>query len=182
MAEIDTDHNAARRSVLGFTLIELLITIAIASILLAIAVPSFNGLIVGSRLTTQANDFVAAVNFARSEAIKRNSSVSLCRAEEGADDCAGAAGLWQFWIVRSATGTVVRRGAVNTYAGKMMVRSTLTNDLAVFGSDGLVRTGLAMVDDHEISVCATNLAQTNVRRLVLGAASRISMVAATAAC
>jgi len=183
MAEIDTDHKTARRSVLGFTLIELLITIAIGSILLALAVPSFNSLIVSSRLTTQANDFVAAVNFARSEAIKRNSSVSLCRTGAvGGTTCAAAAGAWRFWIVRNAAGAVVRRGTVNTYADKIVVSSTLTNDLAVFGSDGLVRTGGAMVDDHQISVCATNLAQTNVRRLVLGMASRISMELDTVAC
>jgi len=59
----------------GFTLIELMVTIAIASIVATIGIPSFNSTITSSRLTTRTNDFVAALHFARSEAVKRNQNV-----------------------------------------------------------------------------------------------------------
>lgn len=61
----------------GFTVIELMVTLAVAAILLAIAIPSFNYLMVSSKLTTTANAYVYALNIARSEAIKRNADVTV---------------------------------------------------------------------------------------------------------
>lgn len=63
----------------GFTLIELMVTIAVAAILLAVAVPSFRHLIISNRLTTAANNVVTAVTLARSEAIKRNANVDFSK-------------------------------------------------------------------------------------------------------
>lgn len=63
----------------GFTLIELMITISIAAILMAIAIPSFTSTIRSTRLTTQANEFVTSLNLARSEAIKRGVQVTVRR-------------------------------------------------------------------------------------------------------
>ena len=54
----------------GFTLIELMVTIAIASILLMIAAPSFVSFQRNSELTSLANSFIAAVNATRGEAMK----------------------------------------------------------------------------------------------------------------
>src|SRR5688572_16029390 len=100
MLAISSNRRRAARRVSGFTLIELMVTIAVASVLLGIAVPSFNQLIVTNRLTAQANEVVSAINFARSEAIKRNTSISFCRTSSAtATTCAASAGNWQDWIV-----------------------------------------------------------------------------------
>lgn len=166
----------------GFTLIELMITIAVASILLAVAVPSFNQLIVTNRLTTQANEVVAALNFARSEAIKRNTRVSFCRVEPASPNvCAARAGTWRNWIIRPAGGgDVVRRGVVNTFSGGISVQSTLTGDQVMFGPEGLARTGSAIVSNQRISVCSPS-ARTG-RRVVLGSGSRLSTTPFTGSC
>ncbi|MGC8697386.1 MAG: GspH/FimT family pseudopilin [Halothiobacillus sp.] len=66
---------APPRRVRGFTIIELMITLTVAAILLAIAIPSFTYLTVSSKLTTTANNLVNALGTARSEAIKRNANV-----------------------------------------------------------------------------------------------------------
>jgi type IV fimbrial biogenesis protein FimT len=62
----------------GFTLIEMLITIAVGAITLTWAVQSARSIIVNNRLTSQANDFITALQFARSEALKRGSTVTVC--------------------------------------------------------------------------------------------------------
>lgn len=173
----------AAKRIAGFTMVELLITVALASILMTMAVPSFNQMVMGSRLTTQANEFVSAVNFARSEAIKRNASISLCRASSPtATACAGSSGNWQHWIVRTGAGNVVRRGIVNTFSGALVVQSTLTADQVMFGSDGLARTGGALVNNNQISVCSRRTADSNARRVVMGAGSRMSTQTFSSGC
>lgn len=61
----------------GFTLIELIITVTIAAIVLAIGVPSFQGMMRNNRITAHTNDFLSSLNLARSEAIKRGQRVAL---------------------------------------------------------------------------------------------------------
>ena len=66
-----------KSSLLGFTLIELMVTVSVAAILLTVGVPSFREVIRSNRLSTCANEFVATLNLARSEAIKRGMRVSV---------------------------------------------------------------------------------------------------------
>lgn len=61
----------------GFTLIELLITIAIAAILLAAAVPALRGMLEQLRVSGHANAFIEAVGQARSEALRRGENVRV---------------------------------------------------------------------------------------------------------
>lgn len=61
----------------GFTLPELLIVIAILGILGSISAPNFQGVIQGLRISTAANDFLAAIYLTRSEAIRQGTRVDL---------------------------------------------------------------------------------------------------------
>lgn len=72
----------------AFTLIELLVTVAVAAIVLGIAIPSFNSQISNSRSLMLGEDLAAALNFVRSEAVKRNAQVTLCASDNGAN-CTG---------------------------------------------------------------------------------------------
>lgn len=83
-------------SVAGFTLIEMMVVVAIVAILAAMTAPSFNRFVVSSRVISATNDLVAALHLARSEAVTRNASVSLCPGS--GDACANSddwSGGWQ---------------------------------------------------------------------------------------
>jgi len=62
----------------GVTLVELLVTLAVAAILTAAAVPSFQSMVQNNRAVTQVNEFVTAIHLARSEAVKRGNPVTVC--------------------------------------------------------------------------------------------------------
>lgn len=61
----------------GFTLIELMITIAIATVLMTIAVPSFVQFQRNAQLADAVSNFVAAANAARSNAMKQGTNTYL---------------------------------------------------------------------------------------------------------
>lgn len=62
----------------GFTLIEMMVTIAIIGILAAIGMPSYNNMISSIRISARINTLSDTLNFARTEAMKRGLTVSVC--------------------------------------------------------------------------------------------------------
>lgn len=77
------------RSAQGFTLIELMVTIAVLAILVTLAAPSFNSLIDKYRVKRAADTISAFLINAKSEAIKRNTTVRTVFNTAGATWCAG---------------------------------------------------------------------------------------------
>jgi len=78
----------------GFTLVEMLAVITISAILIALALPSFRSIVRSSQISSTSNDLLATIDLARSEAIRRNATVSICRSlnpENVAPVCSSAA-------------------------------------------------------------------------------------------
>ncbi|MGB0360323.1 MAG: GspH/FimT family pseudopilin [Endozoicomonas sp.] len=67
-----------RKKQYGVSLVELLVSLTMAAILISVAVPSMKFFIVETRITTTADEVYGSVMLARSEAIKRQKTVSLC--------------------------------------------------------------------------------------------------------
>ena len=86
------------RKARGFTLIEMMTAIFILAVLVALAVPSFRDASLSSKLSGFANDVVASTQLARSEAIKRNVTVTMCASSDGAT-CDDPDGWEAGWIV-----------------------------------------------------------------------------------
>lgn len=72
----------------GFTLVELLVGIAVAALLAGLAVPAMGRLLAERRAVAAINQMVGAVQVARTEAILRRRTVTLCPGR--GRQCAGA--------------------------------------------------------------------------------------------
>lgn len=84
----------------GFTLVELMLTLAVAAILMAVAVPSFQQTIMDNRLSTQSNELVTALNYARSEAVKTHQTITVA-SKNGTSWTSG-------WTITNPGGTTLR--------------------------------------------------------------------------
>jgi type IV fimbrial biogenesis protein FimT len=129
----------------GFTLIELMVTIAVAAILVALAVPGFQSVVNGNRLATAANEMVASLQTARMEAIRRNRRVAVCtsgNANAGADSTCGSAGIdgWITFVDANTDGDFDKAGdtlvRTSTFSGPV----ELSGEAAVsYRADGMAR-------------------------------------------
>lgn len=67
----------------GFTLVEFMIVVSLFGILMSLSVPSFNEMLMRQKAKGEENKLVSLIYLARSEAIKSNQVVSLCRSSNG---------------------------------------------------------------------------------------------------
>ena len=110
----------------GFTLLELLVVIAIAAVLTGLAVPSFRAAIQSAESRDAATGFYAALNRARSEAIARNTEVSLCArnvADPAVPACATGSGSDAAW----RNGWIIY--ATNTPAEPLLIHEPIADGL-----------------------------------------------------
>ncbi len=63
---------------LGFTLIEMMVVVAIVAILAAISAPSMDGFIQRNSISSQTNELISLLQYARSEAVTRKANVQVC--------------------------------------------------------------------------------------------------------
>jgi len=92
----------------GFTLVEMLMTMAIAIIVLTIGVPSFRYVTNSNRIASELNGLLGDLQFARAEAIKEGTNVTVCVSSNGTS-CSGSTAWQDGWIVyTNSTNTVWR--------------------------------------------------------------------------
>lgn len=82
----------------GYTLLELMMTIAIVSILIAVATPSFTRTVISHSVSSDQDTLFTLLSTARSEAIKRGSKVSICKSANFIA-CDNSASWTDGWIV-----------------------------------------------------------------------------------
>ena len=82
----------------GLTLIELVVAIALAAVIVALAAPSLMNLQARRAADAALSVFTDDLALARSEAIKRGNSVTICSSSDGST-CRGATEWREGWIV-----------------------------------------------------------------------------------
>lgn len=171
----------------GFTLIELLVTISIAVILMTIAIPNFMDFVRNNRLSGQANDFVLACAYAKSEAVKRSVRVTVC-SRQNDTTCAGSTTWDNGWLVfvdnnPNEAGNVA--GTVDGSDTILQVRAPLEggNTLRAGGNLRITfqTTGFSPGFNDTYRLCDSR-GTAVARQLVISQQGRVTTTTGTASC
>jgi type IV fimbrial biogenesis protein FimT len=128
-----TGSGSARAS--GFTMVEMLMTIAIATIVMALAIPSFRYVTNSNRVSAEVNGLLGDLQFARAEAIKEGRPVTVCVSTDRLT-CTGGPNWQGGWIAFSDP---ANPGVVD--AGETISRVQKTFS----GTDTFVSSGITSV-------------------------------------
>jgi type IV fimbrial biogenesis protein FimT len=161
---------------LGFTFIELMITLAASAITLGVGVPFMGGLIDSNRVAGQVNALRGALALTRSEAIRRNRRVILCKSTDG-QNCTNQ-GRWEKgWIVYEDANQNRSRDSDESI---ILVQEELPNghklDYRGFGSHNYVEyrpTGITQMNGTFI-LCAPNSPERS-KALILMKTGRVRL-------
>ena len=128
-----------RRRSHGFTVIELAVVLAIVAILVRVATPGLSRAATARALAAQSSEFMAALRFARAQALLRGSAVTVCASAPGGPPlaCQGArAADWRSgWIVFADRD---RRGVPDDRSFLLRVQQPLQRSGGVAGTRGSI--------------------------------------------
>lgn len=164
----------------GFTIIELLIAVALAAILAALAMPNFRDLLSRRNVVSVAETMVSDLRFARSEALKRTTPVTVCQSSDSAT-CSVAPGAWALgWIIfidfngngsRDAGDTLLRVQAAPS--GIQSIQNIPANDRTFFTYQA---NGVAKAANQSFFVVPSGGGAASLTRLVcVSVAGRASL-------
>lgn len=125
-----------RDRVNGFTVIELMLTMVVLGVIVTLAVPSFNNFVLKSRVNSAATEIQMSLLLARSEAAKRNTTISITPVNTAA---------WtQGWNVTyvDSGGTTRNLKVQAAYTGAMTVTGPAA--AVAFGRDGRLTSTTAV--------------------------------------
>ncbi|QDF98332.1 hypothetical protein CJ010_18200 [Azoarcus sp. DD4] len=130
----------------GFTLVEMMVVLAVLGILFGIAVPASQSFLTSTRLTTAANDVLLGLTLARSEAVRRNTTVFFCLSTTNGG-----------WSVHRVPGEGIREGilpsTVRVEASNLDMTSLADSACVRFRPDGLAYgAGSALMTDGQITL------------------------------
>lgn len=95
----------------GFTVIELMIVLVILAVLITVAAPGLQQMIVNNRLQAQASDLLLDLQYARAEASAKGQRITICKRNAAGTDCNNAGSWNDGWIVFIESGS----GTTGTY-------------------------------------------------------------------
>lgn len=178
----------ARRQARGLTLVELTATLAIAAAVAALAVPSLRRLFGTRTIDVAAMSMLSAMTLARSEAVKRNAPVVLCKSAQGAA-CTARGGWEQGWITfhdRNNNASVDPGEEILQKVQAVGPEIHFTGNLHVaryisFSGTGAPRTVGGAFQAGTLTACQPDAGPTAARQVTLSATGRARLRKADAA-
>jgi type IV fimbrial biogenesis protein FimT len=171
------NSNATDDAQRGFTLLELMVAITVFGVLTALAVPSFTTMTNRNKLAAESNELLAAIQYARMEAVRTNATVTFCgtsSADADADaDC--EAGEQPYWVVIGSTAGGGQE-QLRSYEVEEPLKVSTDLDGIIFSADGLARDSSDALLAGEITVCLeTTRPAQNKRVLNIASGSRMAI-------
>ena len=83
----------------GFTLVEILMAVLVLAVGLGLGMASFGQILANNRMAVAVNDLVTSLHAARSEAITRRGTVTICPVPGGRGECDDGASLAEGWQI-----------------------------------------------------------------------------------
>lgn len=176
--QVQAGMRAARAA--GFTVLELMITIAVLGILLGVGVPSFNAIVRQNRLASQTNELLAAAAMARSEAVKRGTTVTLCPVDPNdALACSGDDSWSDGWMIFADEEDDDNDAVIQRWPPASERRMTITNneDLVsiTYRGDGSTTLGVGVTTSFIVAPEADYCQDPEgARRVTVSATGRVN--------
>lgn len=148
----------------GFNILELMVTLTVAAVALGLGIPTFTEVLANNRMAGAANDLITSIHTARTEAVKRRATVTLCASSNWSDanpNCnlgGGAAGWIAFF---DANGDVsVDAPGDTVILAHALLPDGITFDIDAgsvpylqFGGNGFLQTAAAGTPITNMQIC-----------------------------
>ena len=179
----------------GFTLVEMVVVLAISSILITLAAPSFQVMVDKNRVDTVTNELANALFYVRSEALKRRMDVVLCVSNASGSNCETTepydyANGWLIYMDCDGNGELggevdvdelTCNDGTNNMAELLKVHEKLDTHLSVIGSEdfdsdiGYAMSGRVkgIGGNIEIDLLSINNVDVSVKKVVVANSGRI---------
>ncbi len=136
-----------------------MVVLAVVAIALGIGAPLFATLAANNRMSSATNDLVSSLIAARSEALKRQVTVTLCPTPDGAGNCVAGGSLgtgWTVFVDRNADGVISADDVVfqqhGALEGDLRDGVTATPTDLMFTGAGTLAIDAPLTDFH-IQLC-----------------------------
>jgi len=151
----------------GFTLIEMITVVAVLGVIAAIAAPGMRSFAAGQKVKALSYDMTADLLLARSEALKRNATVSVTAS--GADWASG-------WTVAAGAQNISTRNVANeSITFSVLAPLTAVPTVITFDVNGRVKVPAQQVRMTVQSTAATNATSKRCIELDLSGRARSSV-------
>lgn len=163
----------------GASLLELLVVLSVLSVLLGAGAAALDGIGRTMKLSAAANRLLSELYLARSEAIKRNARVVVCRSGDG-ETCARSGGWEQGWIVfhdrnnnaeRDGGEALIRRGEAPAAKFRIIGNETVARYVS-FSPFGGTRLTSGAFQAGTFTVCRESPDRSEARQLIINSVGR----------
>jgi type IV fimbrial biogenesis protein FimT len=164
---------------LGYSMAELLVVLALAAILMSLAVPSMTSMLNSQKAKSMGTSFLASLNLARNEAIKRNARVVMCKSADSTG-CVTSGGWEQGWIVFH---DVNNNALLNTGEDLILTQGAVAQNLRLtgnsqvanyvsYGASGSAKMVSGAFQSGTLTLCFEPPSVPDIKKIILSATGR----------